>query len=138
MRLIVGMLAVVVLVGLWTARGPGGIDSEGVDASDRAVNDWTVRAQFSQVLPREAIRPIYNPEFTTADRSALQDDELVLGVAIGGEPICMPMWQHLAPCSGGAPRARLLAKENAPSRSAMRIGGVGAGVPFVIDPGRQG
>lgn len=85
MRWLIAIMAAIVLVGVWTARGPDDADSEGLGASDRAVNDWTVRAQFSQVLPREAIRPIYKPEFATGDRSALQDDELVLGVAVGGE-----------------------------------------------------
>lgn len=85
MRWLAAMLAVVVLVGVWTARGLGGVDPEGLDEPD-SVPDGSLRpGQFSQVLPREAIRPIYKPEFTTADRSALQDDELVLGVAIGGE-----------------------------------------------------
>ena len=42
-------------------------------------------ADFDQRIPRDAITPIYSPEFIPAARSSLEDDEMVLGVVIDGE-----------------------------------------------------
>lgn len=50
-----------------------------------------LHVNFRQVLPRDAIRPIYQPEFVAADRADLRDDELVLGVAVGGEARAYPI-----------------------------------------------
>jgi hypothetical protein len=39
----------------------------------------------SQLLARDAIVPIYNPEFVPADQAPYDDSELVIGVEINGE-----------------------------------------------------
>jgi len=36
-------------------------------------------------LARDAIFPIYNPEFAAASEAPYDDDELVIGVALNGE-----------------------------------------------------
>ena len=46
---------------------------------------------FFPMLPRDAIRPIYHPEFVDAVDSPLQADELVMGVAIQGEAKAYPV-----------------------------------------------
>jgi len=46
---------------------------------------------FVPLLPRDGIRPIYNPEFVDAIGSPLHEDELVMGVAINGEAKAYPV-----------------------------------------------
>lgn len=46
---------------------------------------------FRQVLPRDAIVPIYAPEFVAADAIAWPDDTLVIGVALGGGAKAYPV-----------------------------------------------
>lgn len=41
--------------------------------------------RWNQLLARDAIRPIYEPEFAPADEAPYSDDELVIGVEINGE-----------------------------------------------------
>lgn len=57
--------------------------------SSRAV-EVNVR-QFRQLLPRDAIAPIYTPEFLPASQASLNPGELVIGVAIGGESKAYPI-----------------------------------------------
>ena len=42
-------------------------------------------SKFRQLLPLDAIRPIYNPTFLSAAESNYRDDELILGLEINGE-----------------------------------------------------
>lgn len=44
-----------------------------------------------QMLPIDGIRPIYEPEFRSAAEAPLQDDELVLGVALGENAKAYPI-----------------------------------------------
>lgn len=46
---------------------------------------------FRQLLPRDAIRPIYEPQFTTADGVEWPDDTQVIGVAVEGEAKAYPV-----------------------------------------------
>jgi len=46
---------------------------------------------FSQLLPYDGIRPVYEPEFATAAIAPLLDDELVMGIAILGEAKAYPV-----------------------------------------------
>jgi len=43
------------------------------------------------LLPWDGIRPIYNPEFTSANDAPLEDDELIIGVAWDGEAKAYPI-----------------------------------------------
>ena len=46
---------------------------------------------FRQLLPRDAIRPVYNPTFTTPAQSEWDDDTLVIGVELDGEAKAYPV-----------------------------------------------
>ena len=46
---------------------------------------------FSPLIPFDGIRPVYNPEFTSASEATLDDQELVMGVAIEGEAKAYPI-----------------------------------------------
>ena len=46
---------------------------------------------FRQVLPRDAIRPIYSPQFVPAAASDWHDDVMVIGVERGGEAKAYPV-----------------------------------------------
>lgn len=46
---------------------------------------------FSQLLPWDGIRPVYEPQFVSVPDSPLQDDELVMGVALDGEAKAYPV-----------------------------------------------
>ena len=48
-------------------------------------------SQFRQLLPRDAIRPIYDPQFSSADDADIDPKELVIGVAINGESRAYPI-----------------------------------------------
>ena len=46
---------------------------------------------FRQVLPRDAILPVYNPTFVQADQSDWAGETLVIGVAIEGDARAYPV-----------------------------------------------
>jgi len=46
---------------------------------------------ISQLLPRDGIFPIYEPEFTTAADSTFAPDELIMGLAINGDARAYPV-----------------------------------------------
>ncbi len=46
---------------------------------------------FRQLLPRDAIFPVYNPTFTSAVASEWDDDTLVIGVTLDGEAKAYPV-----------------------------------------------
>jgi hypothetical protein len=47
--------------------------------------------RWSQLLSRDSIRPIYEPEFVPADEADYADDELVMGVATDGQTKAYPV-----------------------------------------------
>ena len=47
--------------------------------------------QFRQLLPRDAIFPVYDPLFMPAEPASLPPDELVIGVEINGESKAYPV-----------------------------------------------
>jgi hypothetical protein len=46
---------------------------------------------WNQLLSRDSIRPIYDPEFVPANEAGYNDDELVMGVALDGEAKAYPI-----------------------------------------------
>jgi hypothetical protein len=56
-----------------------------VEAGEELPQGWR------QLLPRDGIRPIYDPRFVAADEAGWRDDTLVLGVALGGEARAYPI-----------------------------------------------
>ncbi len=47
--------------------------------------------QFRQLLPKDAIAPIYQPKFVSAELSGLELGELVIGVSLNGENKAYPI-----------------------------------------------
>jgi hypothetical protein len=96
----IGLAAVLLLVGgyitLWWLLGDGSIDSANTGAGTGAAipsyeNSSDILTIFP-VLPRDRIRPIYDPEFVTAQQARMPDNELVMGVAIDGESRAYPIF----------------------------------------------
>ena len=48
-------------------------------------------SQFRQLLPRDAIAPVYDALFVSAESASLPPDELVIGVEINGESKAYPV-----------------------------------------------
>ena len=48
--------------------------------------------RFNQILGLDAIRPVYDPQFIPADQADLDDEQLVLGLAIDGEAKAYPIY----------------------------------------------
>jgi hypothetical protein len=46
---------------------------------------------FPFLIPFDGIRPIYDPEFVSAAQSPLIDEELIIGIAWGGEAKAYPI-----------------------------------------------
>lgn len=47
--------------------------------------------QYRQLLPRDAIRPIYEPKFISGQEAGLRWEELVIGVELNGESRAYPI-----------------------------------------------
>lgn len=75
------------------------VATENRDATTEAsdVPEATIEAtempecRWSQLLGRDDIRPIYSPEFVSADQAPHSDDELVMGVVIAGAAKAYPV-----------------------------------------------
>ena len=94
-----------VAVGLLVACVPGATQSVPDLSPDNPQEDSTASSAsptptvdlslsnipFVPLLPRDGIRPVYEPEFVEAADSPLQEDELVMGVAINGEAKAYPV-----------------------------------------------
>lgn len=48
-------------------------------------------AGFSQQIPFDGIRPVYNPRFVPAQQAGLEPDDLVMGVTFEGEAKAYPV-----------------------------------------------
>ncbi len=101
----------VVLMGLvfaagCTGGGPGRAEptdtplpspTSDVTTSSRPSGTVTVRGQefslgdYNPSPPRDAIKPIYDPVFVTAEEANLDEQELVLGLEINGESRAYPV-----------------------------------------------
>ena len=62
--------------GTEAVASPGGINRR-VDMTEDIFNPT--------LLPYDAIFPVYDPEFDTADQVPLDDEELVIGISLNGE-----------------------------------------------------
>lgn len=52
---------------------------------------WALPEGFRQLLDRDAIAPIYDPVYTTAEGSTWPDDALVIGLEINGDARAYPI-----------------------------------------------
>lgn len=78
---------------LLTACGAGqrGEKSSAKTATAAPTDTPEPRYRYNQLLSRDSIRPIYEPEFIPAAQAKLNDDELVLAIALGGEAKAYPI-----------------------------------------------
>jgi hypothetical protein len=47
--------------------------------------------RFPQLLPFDGIRPVYDPQFATVEEAPLDDNELIIGIALDGEAKAYPI-----------------------------------------------
>lgn len=89
--------ALLVLVLVLAACGQGSVAATLQEQQE--VQDETAQPEpteepmyaWSQLLSRDSILPIYDPEFVPAGEANYSDDELVMGVAIDGEAKAYPV-----------------------------------------------
>ena len=62
------------------AQRPG----DGQPATNRRVDVGEI-GRFPQLLPFDGIRPVYEPTFVSAEEAPLDDNELIIGIALGRE-----------------------------------------------------
>jgi hypothetical protein len=72
------------------AVNPSPPPTEVLEESDPLVTEEP-EYTWSQLLGRDSILPIYEPEFIPADQADYDDAELVMGVAIDGEAKAYPV-----------------------------------------------
>jgi hypothetical protein len=63
---------------------PGNLD-------DSVFHEDNQTYSINQILPRDGIRPIYEPEFKPADEAELGPDDLVMGIEIDGDARAYPV-----------------------------------------------
>ncbi len=82
------------------AGGPASTERAAVPSEDKSAPSLDlsdrkeVRVDFGkyrQLLPRDAINPIYEPRFVTAEKAGLDQGELVIGVELNGESKAYPI-----------------------------------------------
>ena len=89
-----GFWALVVLALALASCGPASTSPPPVtEETDLATPKATEMREYSwnQLLSRDGIAPIYEPEFVPASESGYRDDELVMGIAIDGEAKAYPV-----------------------------------------------
>jgi hypothetical protein len=77
-----------------TPTPPSSVESEGdapqlIPTNVRVEDDNDYR--IPSMLPFDAIFPVYDPQFLPANQASLQDEELVMGLAIDGEAKAYPV-----------------------------------------------
>ena len=73
---------------------PTEVEEESTELGSLAQNprvDDPNNYEFPQLIPFDGIRPVYDPQFSSAADAPLHDDELVLGVAWDGEAKAYPI-----------------------------------------------
>jgi hypothetical protein len=88
--ILAGLILAVLLAGCGQGDAPPGASLQAtttIPAEDTGPAGYT----WNQLLGRDTIRPIYDPEFLSADEVGFDDDELVMGIAIGGEAKAYPV-----------------------------------------------
>ncbi len=91
-------LVLVVATGVWIARNPFDQFQIGAGPSELSAGIYDpVRAGeqtpagYRQLLPRDAILPVYNPTFRSAESTEWSAETLVIGVELNGESKAYPV-----------------------------------------------
>lgn len=96
---VVGVIGVLVIVAAFVAlnRQPSLRTPETVPAVDPSSVYDPYRAGeelpsgYRQLLPRDAIRPVYQPVFVPASQAGWDDEDLVIGLEVDGEAKAYPV-----------------------------------------------
>lgn len=95
---LVAALGALVLVSIWAFTGDGGRRraAQGTRVGPTDVYNPVTAGErlpdgFRQLLPRDGIRPVYDPTFVSAALIGWSDDTEVIGVADGGEAKAYPV-----------------------------------------------
>ena len=98
---IAGLVAVLAVASLWAftedtgpIRNPPGLRVDPGAVYNPVAAGEPLPDGFRQLLPRDAIRPVYDPEFVRAWQTQWPGDTDVIGVAQGGEAKAYPV-SHL-------------------------------------------
>ena len=83
---VMGIMSAVVVFGALSYTAP---DPKQIYDPSRSGD--TLPRGFRQLLSRDAIRPIYDPEFVTAAATPWRDDTLVIGIERDGEAKAYPV-----------------------------------------------
>lgn len=86
---LMGFLLMAVALALAACGGPSA--NEPTPPTATALEPTETVYRYNQVLSRDAIRPIYEPEFVHASEAQIKDEELVLAIAIDGEAKAYPI-----------------------------------------------
>ena len=92
----IGAVALVALT-LWAfspqqaVEGVAGIRVDPTDAYNPVAAGESLPAGFRQLLPRDAITPVYEPEFVSGERVAWPGDAHVIGVTAGNVAKAYPV-----------------------------------------------
>lgn len=70
---------------------PSGTVPNGTELYDPVRAGEPLPEGFRQLIPRDGIRPVYDPAFVAASASGWPDDTLVIGVAIDGDARAYPV-----------------------------------------------
>jgi hypothetical protein len=82
------VLAAVLLAAWWLSRRPPATLTTPVEQTE---DERDFLSSSFRVLPRDAIRPIYQPQFVPPADARLRADDLVLGVEIQGRARAYPV-----------------------------------------------
>jgi hypothetical protein len=96
--ILVGGLLALALVSIWAftentsrQRGPQGTRVGPTDVYNPVTAGERLPDTFRQLLPRDAIRPVYDPTFVAAADAGWSGDTDVIGVADGAEAKAYPV-----------------------------------------------
>ncbi len=95
---VVTLIAVTVVAGaaVWLVAGdPASVQTDPVPATedlyDPVEAGEAVPVGYRQLLPRDAIFPVYNPSFLSASETDWPNDALIVGVELDGEAKAYPV-----------------------------------------------
>lgn len=95
---IVGVISIGLLVFVWLgSAGPFGVQNDSGpvtvpdDTPDPVRAGERVPEGFRQLLSRDAIPPVYNPTFVSAEETPWSDDVTVIGLELDGEAKAYPV-----------------------------------------------
>lgn len=99
MKTVVGIVALgfIALLAIWSLGRPGSIQNTAgpieapSDVTDPVRAGEATPPGFRQLLPRDAILPVYNPTFNDVASTDWDDAALIIGVELDGEAKAYPV-----------------------------------------------